>query len=226
MYKKLLKKIRYKRFIDSYPDIKFGSLLVAIFCSIFIVIATFTQIPLYSLDLPGQAYTNSIKFFSTVNSFEEITKIYWYIPQIPVVLFLGALLGPRIGTISVLIYLAAGLLGFPIFASGGGITYYKHQGFGYILGYLLGVYCVGNILSSNITSLKIIRAAIIGALSVHIVGILYISVLMPLQHYSLFTVFGWIWALSGAQLPFDIIISFITICLARPLRSIFWVALD
>ncbi|MEI7474259.1 MAG: biotin transporter BioY [bacterium] len=221
MYKKLFKKIRYKRFIDNFPDLRFGSILVALFCTIFIIMATFTQIPLNET-----IQINSFSFTSPLNALIELTKLHSYIPQIPVILFLGALLGPRVGLISILSYLVCGLLGFPIFASGGGITYYSQQGFGYILGYFLGVFIVGNLLTKEITSLKIIRAAIIGSLAIHLTGIIYISVLMTLQHYSLYTIFGWISSLSGSQLPFDIIVSIVAISLARPLRAILWVALD
>lgn len=221
MWKKLFKKIRYKRFIDSYPDPKFGSVLVALFCSIFIVIATFTQIPLNNtIDCFSWTFT------SPLEPLIKLTKLHSYIPQIPVIMFIGAMLGPRVGLISLFSYIICGLLGFPIFASGGGITYYSQQGFGYILGYFLGIIIVGNILSKKVTSFNIIKASILGALSVHFIGIVYLSILMSLQHYSLFTIFGWISSLSGAQLPFDIIFSFIAICLARPLRSIFWMAMD
>ena len=43
----------------------------------------------------------------------------------------GLILGPKLGAMSVTLYVALGLLGLPIFASGGGIGYVFQPTFGY-----------------------------------------------------------------------------------------------
>lgn len=226
MYKRLLKKIRYLRFLNSYPDLRLGSLLVALICTFLIIVSTFSQLKMGILTLPEDALLKPVEFFSNIVSIKSFTRDYYYIPQIPAILFAGALLGPRIGVIAVAIYILAGLAGLPVFASGGGITYYSQSGFGYIIGYLAGAFVVGNILSAKITNFSLIRAAIVGVLAIHIVGILYLVALMLLQHESIFSIFGWIWALSGMPLIYDILVSFAAIAFARPVRGLLWVAMD
>lgn len=226
MYKRLLKKIRYFKFIDNYPKFCFGSLLVAVFCTFLIVMSTFTQLKLKLIAMPEAAFIRPIGFFSEIKSIDNLTKIYYYIPQIPVVLFIGALLGPRIGLVSVLIYIISGLIGIPVFASGGGFNYLSQLSFGYIIGYIAGVFLVGNIMASKVSSFSIFRAAVVGVLATHLIGILYLTGLLLFEHKTVFSIFGWVWALSGMHLPYDLIISFLTISLARPARAIFWVAMD
>lgn len=49
-------------------------------------------------------------------------------------LLAGSLLGPWLGTLAVLIYLAIGLMGVPVFTQGGGISYLFMPTFGFLLG--------------------------------------------------------------------------------------------
>ena len=226
MYKRFLQQIRYFNFLDHYPRMNLGTFLIVLLCSFLIVIATFTTLPLFLLTFPQEAFINPSSFFSNTKSMSEFIIGFPYIPQIPAVLFTGALLGPRAGFLSIVIYVIIGLLGIPVFASGGGINYFLQLGFGYILGYFVGIFIVGNMLSKNITSYSIFRASVIGVLVIHLFGIIYLTCLLLLQHNNLFAVFGWIWALSGKQIFYDLIASFVAICLARPIRSIFWLTMD
>ena len=60
------------------------------------------------------------------------------------ILFLGALLGSRIGTLSVIMYILEGLIGLPVFAGGSiGFLYLLGPTGGYILGFIPAVYLVG-----------------------------------------------------------------------------------
>lgn len=59
------------------------------------------------------------------------------------VLMAGLLLGTKLGTISVAIYLCAGLIGLPVFAAGGGPQYALRPGFGFLLGFLLAAFLMG-----------------------------------------------------------------------------------
>ena len=49
----------------------------------------------------------------------------------------GMLLGAKLGALSVGVYIALGLMGLPIFTSGGGITYVFQPTFGYMIGFVL-----------------------------------------------------------------------------------------
>lgn len=54
----------------------------------------------------------------------------------------GLLLGGRLGTLSVLVYILLGLVGLPVFTEGGGLAYLLKPTFGYIIGlWPLFLYC-------------------------------------------------------------------------------------
>ncbi len=226
MANQLLKRFHFIKFLEPFPKFRLGALLVAIFCSFLIVIATFTPVPLRILTIPGEALSNSGAFFANLHSIDQITRVLNYIPQIPVVIMIASLLGPRIGMISVFLYVGAGLFGFPVFASGGGITYLARLGFGYIIGFFAGTFVTGHLLSRETGMSNIIRAAVFGVIAVHIIGIVYLGGMLLLKQESVFAVFGWIWQLSGMQIFYDLVFAIIAAFLGRFLRKALWFAID
>ena len=64
-----------------------------------------------------------------------------------VVLFLGITLGPKIGLLTVSLYLLEGIYGLPVFANtpekGIGFVYFTGPTMGYLLGFLIAVYFSG-----------------------------------------------------------------------------------
>ena len=73
------------------------------------------------------------------------------IPYVPFTLQLlftmlaGLLLGKKLGTMSVLLYIILGLIGVPVFTEGGGLMYIFKPSFGYIIGFAVGAYLTGKI---------------------------------------------------------------------------------
>ena len=65
-----------------------------------------------------------------------------------VVLFLGIILGPRIGLLTLSLYLFEGILGLPVFAGtpekGIGLVYFTGPTMGYLIGFLVAVYLAGS----------------------------------------------------------------------------------
>ncbi len=55
----------------------------------------------------------------------------------------GMLLGKKLGVISVLVYIAVGLMGLPIFTQGGGIGYVLQPSFGFLIGFIPYAYLTG-----------------------------------------------------------------------------------
>lgn len=62
------------------------------------------------------------------------------------VLLAGLLLGGRMGLYSVCTYLVIGLLGFPVFAAGGGLSYLLRPTFGFLLGFAGAAWTAGTLL--------------------------------------------------------------------------------
>ena len=65
-----------------------------------------------------------------------------------VVLFLGITLGPRIGLLTICLYLFEGIFGLPVFAGtpekGIGLVYFTGPTMGYLIGFLVAVYFSGS----------------------------------------------------------------------------------
>ncbi len=61
------------------------------------------------------------------------------------VLLAGLLLGSKRGFLSVTTYLVIGLVGFPVFARGGGPAYLIRPTFGFLLGFALAAYAIGKV---------------------------------------------------------------------------------
>ena len=73
--------------------------------------------------------------------------------QVVVVLLSGFLLGPRLGAVSQIVYIALGLTGVPVFTSGGGIQTLLSPTFGYIVGFVPMAWCAGRLTTGNDTTL-------------------------------------------------------------------------
>lgn len=87
----------------------------------------------------------------------------------------GLILGKRLGSISVDVYILVGLLGLPVFTAGGGLSYIFYPTFGYLIGFRFGAYLAGYLVEKmNADSF---RAYFIASLSniivVYIFGVVY-----------------------------------------------------
>ncbi len=70
-----------------------------------------------------------------------------------VVLFLGMSLGPKVGSVTVALYLLEGIFGLPVFANspekGIGLVYFTGPTMGYLIGFLVATYLAGLLLSPS-----------------------------------------------------------------------------
>lgn len=87
----------------------------------------------------------------------------------------GLFLGGRWGFISVCIYIALGLMGFPIFSSGGGVGYIFQPSFGYIIGFAAGAFATGIIANKRSVPgyKRLLAANFIGLGIVYLIGMVY-----------------------------------------------------
>ena len=197
-------------------QISFGILLLILCCTILIVVSTFIQIDLTHFILPFDLFKGAKL------SYNDFLYTYRIIPQIPIVLFVGAFLGRKYGITSVLLYIILGLFVIPVFAIGGGFKYVFEYGFGYILAYIPAVYFSASILKNGFSNKNIIKSIIIGVLIIHITGTLYMLFLAALKHEGKELITGWIYSQSGLKIIYDIFLSYITVFIAKYLRIIFW----
>ena len=226
MKKKKKGYLNYTDFQDYYPKFNLGTLVVTICCTCLLISSSFIQLLPGIVTIPEKLITDPITFFNSGFSLKQFALSFNYLPQVPIVLFIGALLGPRHGTFSVILYILVALLGFPIFSMGGGLEYITNPSFGYIIGFIFGAYIVGKNLEHNVSNLSIFLTSIIGVLIIHIIGIIFLMLALFIHKELISSILGYIWLFTGIQFIYDIAISILAISIARPIRGILWIAMN
>lgn len=161
-----------------------------IYCALFIALITigaFIQIPVPHMDY------FTLQFFF--------------------VLLAGIILGSKLGTLSVLLYVVIGLTGLPVFASGGGIAYLLRPSFGYLLGFVAGAYITGLVSEKIVWSSikKYTLAVFCGLIVTYLIGLSYKYFIL---NYYVGTPVSWKLVLLSCfpiDLPGDIFLSIIAI---------------
>lgn len=201
-----------------------GTLALICLCIILLIVATFTQVTLNHPFLPGDALSFMNQNPQDSQIVSHFTKTYRYIPQIPMVFFIVALLGRKFGILAILCYIMLGMF-FPIFALGGGVTYMFEYGFGYILAFIPAIFFTGTLLKIKTDFLRIVLMAALGVLAIHVLGVLYMLFIATLRHASADLVLGWIAAQSGIQIFYDIFFTVLGIYLGRWARRLLWIVM-
>lgn len=104
-----------------------------------------------------------------------------YVPitlQIPFVCLAGLLVGPWRGATSQVVYLIIGLIGFPVFAKGGGPQYVLEPSFGYLLGFIPAAFVAGLITRKSRTYGRCALGVLAALLVDYIVGVPYLAAVM------------------------------------------------
>lgn len=226
MRKKKKGYLSYADFHDHYPKFNLGTLVVAICCTCMLISSSFIQLLPGIVTIPEKLITDPINFFNSGFSLKQFALSFNYLPQVPVALFIGALLGPRHGTFAVILYILIALLGYPVFSMGGGFDYITNPSFGYIIGFIFGAYIVGKNLEHNVSTLSIFLSSVIGVLTIHIIGILFLMLALFIHKELVSSILGYIWLFTGIQFIYDIAISIIAISIARPVRGVLWLAMN
>lgn len=195
------------------PRIKFclGTLAIVSLCVLMLVTATFSQIKI-SFNIPDMGVSSYLKFE--------------YIPQIPVVIFIAALLGEYWGLVSVLLYVILGLTPlFPVFALGGGPSYIFQYNFGYIFGFLFAVLISAKMIKKSNGIIDDILAVIYGVLAIHVIGSIYLTVIALLRHDTFNFIGNLIYFQSISKIMYDLVFGFIAVLVAKGLKKLMWVFL-
>ncbi len=134
------------------------------------------------------------------------------------VMFSALLLGKK-GWIPVLLYVAIGLAGVPVFSDGGGIAYILKLSFGYIIGFVVSSLVVGFLLKKESSFLYDTTIVIIGTVIIYAIGIPYANVLLrsvvhkPMSYSAMLTPFMLVF------LPGDILKAVIAVWVSRTLKQ-------
>lgn len=163
------------------PNQRTSSLQTLVYCALFaalIAVGAFIQIPVPFMD--------------------------YFTLQFLFVLLAGMILGPARGALAVGAYLVIGLVGFPVFAAGGGIGYVLRPTFGYLLGFLVAAFVTGLITQKADARERgygyYLLAALAGMLVTYAIGFGYKYAI--LNFYTKETTA--LWPIIAASLPLDI----------------------
>lgn len=219
---KQLKKFQYK---NQPLRLNFAVIALIGICSFLIVIATFTQLDFNHYIIPLDFLSYMDENFKNPAIIAHFTKHYRYIPQLPAIMFIVALLGRRFSIVSISIYIIIGLFFAPVFALGGGLNYVFQYGFGYILAYIPAAFFAGSILRSGLSYRNMAQATLVGVLTIHLFGVLYMLFIATLQRENSALILGWISAQSGAKILYDLFFGFIAMIFARLTKKLLWVAI-
>lgn len=225
MTKRIEKQLNKFKYQNQPLRFNLGVLVLTGLCSFLVVIATFTQFDFHHYILPLDAFSYIDANFKDPAVIAHFTKHYRYIPQIPAIMFIVALLGRRYGIASVSIYILVGLFFAPVFALGGGLDYVFQYGFGYILAYVPAVFFAGSILRSGLSYRNMAQATLVGVITIHLFGILYMLFMATLQKENSALILGWISAQSGVKILYDLFFGFLAMVIGKFTKKALWLAL-
>lgn len=198
-----MKRIDKKQRKIKIPILNF---VLILFCTLMLVASTFVNIELRHYVIPRD--NNYIFTFNII-------------PQIPILMFVCAILGKKQAITSVFLYIILGLTLFPVFALGGGLHYVTEYSFGYILAYIPAVLISGQFLKLKYSWLNMFLASLFGVLIIHFCGIIYMIIIALIKHDGGTFIKGWIYAQSGLKIAYDIILSFVLILIGKYIHAFF-----
>lgn len=208
---------RYKDIFERYihrgepTPLTIGTLVVCALCFLILIVATFTQ---FNFSHPWLD-----------ENFSLCDKLVAYNPIIPAIIFIICILGKNYSLLVFFIYLIVGLFVWPIFAYGGGISYFQNYLFGYFLGFILAILISGTIININRNIKTRLLAALFGVISIHLCGLIYCIILAIFKVIDFNLIFSIVNVISASKIIYDLIFSSIVILLAPYIKNILWVCM-
>ena len=189
------------------------NIAVIILCTLMIIGSTFLNLNIKHYIIPSGLFSD------TKLAAEDFIYEISFIPQVPIIMFICSVLGKRMALATTILYITLGLFFIPVFALGGGLRYFGEFGFGYILGYIPAVLIAGSILEEKYTFLNMIKSSILGVLTIHLSGVIYMIVIAMIKHAGWNFILGWISVQSGIKIIYDLILAFVLIMIGKYLNA-------
>ena len=213
--------IKKERKIVYSPLRLVGILTLTAFCTILLIAAVFTRIKVFNCMQIFEAFLHP-EFFPDTNSVFQM-KPYFYVPQIPVVLFSAALLGMVCSLTSVFLYIVIGLAFLPVFGLGGGFDYVLNPSFGYILAFIPGIVIWTGLTDKNSSFGNLVFSTILSIFSIHLLGFFYMLIVCLIKHYDFVYIADWLLFESLIKMVYDIIFGLLAVITAKFARKFIWI---
>ncbi len=103
--------------------------------------------------------------------------------QTLVVMLIGFTFGARLGSYTVLVYLASGAIGAPVFAGGAGLAYMSGPTGGYLFGFLVAVYLIGYFTEQGYgrTFISTLLLALSGTIVFYVFGVAWLTTILGFE---------------------------------------------
>ena len=103
--------------------------------------------------------------------------------QTLVVMLIGFTFGARLGSYTVLLYLASGAIGAPVFAGGAGLAYMSGPTGGYLFGFLVAVYLIGYFTEQGYgrTFISTLLLALSGTIVFYLFGVTWLTTILGFE---------------------------------------------
>lgn len=159
--------------------------------------------------------------FTALMAVGAIFEIPLYVPitlQGFIMTLAGFLLGSKKGTLAVSLYVAIGLIGFPIFTKGGGLIYLTYPSFGFLLGFILGAFITGLILEKTKNSyFWLFVSAFAGRIMIYIIGLPYAYLVLNYYTHSYKGISVFLYSFFIVFIPTDILFCVVSVIVAKRL---------
>ena len=129
----------------------------------------------------------------------------------------GVLLGPNYGALSQLVYVLLGLIGLPVFTTGGGISYVFQPTCGFLLGLIPMAWVVGKLAGDGQQPLRVAAACVTGLAVLYLIGMPYMALILNVYLGKGMSLSALLWAGMLPFLPFDALKIAITALVSPPL---------
>ncbi len=227
MTKRIEEQLSYFKYEGEPVKFRLGTLILICLSVLLIIMATFTELKFKHCFIPLDLFSKWGYYFTEEGvNWAGFVKMVKYIPQVPVIFFILALLDRKYTLITILLYIILGFAGYPIFAMGGGWKYIFQYGVGYILSYIPAVFFAGYILNRNFRFTNILKAVITGVIIINIIGALILLIIACLKHENWFMIKNLLYSMSGFKFMYDIIFSVIAVYLALITKKLLWIIIS
>lgn len=198
-----------------------GILTLTALCTVLLIVATFMRIKVLNCLYPLECLFHPSIAPDFVSAFA--LKPYFYIPQVPIILFTAVLLGAACCVTSVFFYIVIGLAVIPVFGLGGGFDYVIQPVFGYILGFVPAALIAGGITSKERSAKNIVIAALAGVLAIHITGFFYMLLVSLIRHENTSYIMDWLLYESLIRAVYDFVFGVVLMFVAKFFRKFIWI---
>ncbi|OCN05552.1 BioY family protein [Erysipelotrichaceae bacterium MTC7] len=136
------------------------------------------------------------------------------------VVLAGLVLGKVYAPMAVLVYILVGLVGLPVFSTGGGPSYIFYPSFGYLIGFVFAAYFVGRFASLKTSMKKNFVVCTLGMLIIYLFGVSYFVFIQYVYYGKVFEA-GWLfYFLFLVYLPGDVLSCLVASILFKRLPNI------